>query len=111
MGLSSSACYGRCGASRERQFYAIDVGLAFVDALSDREVEGYLRARIAALEEALGHIGEHRAEQLARPEMPPAAAAVFDHALAHTRAELEWTRNLLAGLGKGEGVSGRFFAQ
>jgi DNA-binding PadR family transcriptional regulator len=82
----------------ERQFYAIDVGLAFMDALPRPEILGYLQARIAGLEGALAHIDAHRAEQIARPEVPAAAAAVFDHALAHTRAELGWLRGVLAGL-------------
>lgn len=79
----------------ERHYYDIDIGLMFMGALPLEEVKGYLRGRIAQLEGILQHIAEHRAEQLAEPEVPALAAAVFDHGLAHFRAELDWTRDLL----------------
>jgi DNA-binding PadR family transcriptional regulator len=79
----------------ERHYYAIDVGLVFMEALPSEEVEDYLRKRIAQLEAILQHVVEHRAEQVAQPEVPGLAAAVFDHGLAHFQAELDWTRELL----------------
>lgn len=79
----------------ERHYYAIDVGLAFMEALPSEEVEGYLRGRIAQLEGIVQHVAEHRAEQVTRPEVPALAAAVFDHSLAHFQAELDWTRDVL----------------
>jgi DNA-binding PadR family transcriptional regulator len=79
----------------ERHYYAIDVGLAFMEALPNNEVKGYLKGRIAQLEGIMQHISEHKAEQMAQPEVPTQAAAVFDHSLAHFQAELDWTRNLL----------------
>ncbi|MEJ2209967.1 MAG: PadR family transcriptional regulator [Anaerolineae bacterium] len=79
----------------ERHYYAIDVGLAFMQALPREEIEGHLRGRIAQLEGAIRHVIEHQAEQMAQPEVPALAAAVFDHGLAHFRAELAWTRDLL----------------
>jgi hypothetical protein len=36
------------------------------------------------------------------PEVPRLAAAIFDHTLAHTQAELDWVSNLLSGLESGE---------
>jgi DNA-binding PadR family transcriptional regulator len=86
----------------ERHYYAIDVGLAFMEALSPEEISDYLSQRIAGLEHIVGHIEEHQAEQLAREEVPRAAAAVFTHNLAHFRAELEWTRELLSRVERGE---------
>ena len=79
----------------ESHYYAIDIGLMFTEALPREEVKGFLRERIAQLESIVRHVAEHRAEQMAQPEMPALAAAVFDHGLAHFRAELDWTRDLL----------------
>ncbi len=80
----------------ERHYYAIDIGLMFMEALSREEVLGYLEGRIAQLEGILHHIAEHREEQLVQPEVPPLAGMVFEHSLAHFRAELDWTRDLLS---------------
>jgi DNA-binding PadR family transcriptional regulator len=79
----------------ERHYCAMDVGLVFIDALPGEEIEGYLQGRIAQLESIVHHVAEHRAEQMAQPEVPALAAAVFDHGLAHFQAELDWTRDLL----------------
>jgi DNA-binding PadR family transcriptional regulator len=86
----------------ERHYYAIDVGLVFMEALASEEVEGYLRGRIAQLEGIVQHVVQHWAEKMAQPEVPALAAAVFDHGLAHCRAELDWTRNLLAKVDQGD---------
>jgi hypothetical protein len=66
------------------------------------EVITYLRNRSSALQEALEYVQGHRTEQLAIPEVPQLAAAIFDHTIAHTRAELEWVMNLLHKLESGE---------
>jgi DNA-binding PadR family transcriptional regulator len=79
----------------ERHYYAIDIGLMFTEALPREEVKGFLRERIAQLEGIVRHVAEHRAEQMAQPEVPALAAAVFDHGLTHFRAELDWTQDLL----------------
>jgi DNA-binding PadR family transcriptional regulator len=86
----------------ERHYYAIDIGLAFMAALPGEEIRGYLRGRIAQLEGIVQHVVEHQAEQMAQPEVPALAAAVFDHGLAHFRAELDWTRNVLDQVERGE---------
>lgn len=95
-------------------FFAVDIGLYFMHALPIEEVKGYLRARVAQLDEKLRYLATHRTEQLARIEEhlsePGVAAmlggqilirvaAVFDHGEAHLRAELAWTQDLLAKLG------------
>ncbi len=85
----------------ERHFYTIDIGLAFMQALPNEEVKSYLRGRISQLEATVQHLDEHRSEQMAQPQVPAAAAAVFDHGLAHFRAELAWTRDLLAKVEEG----------
>ena len=79
----------------ERHYFTIDIGLAFLEALPVKEVEGYLQGRIAQLEGILQHITAHRAEVLADEYVPRLVAAVFDHSLAHFEAELAWTRDLL----------------
>lgn len=79
----------------ERHYYTIDIGLAFMEALPIEEVKGYLEGRIAQLQSIIRHIGEHQTEQMAQPEVPATAAAVFDHGLVHFQAELDWTRDLL----------------
>jgi len=79
----------------ERHYHAIDIGLVFMEALPGEELKSYLQGRITQLEGIVQHVAEHRAEQMAQPEVPALAAAVFDHGLAHFQAELAWTRELL----------------
>jgi DNA-binding PadR family transcriptional regulator len=86
----------------ERHYYEIDIGLAYMEALPIEEIKDYLRDRVTRLKTTLKYIGEHRDKQMARHEVPRLAAAVFDHSLAHYRAELEWTRDLLARVEEGE---------
>jgi len=86
----------------EHHYSALDVGLFFVDALPIEEVKGYLRGRVAQLEAIVQHVTTHRAEQLAREEVPHLAAAIFDHSLAHFQAELAWTQDLLDKVERGE---------
>ena len=86
----------------ERHYYAIDIALAFMEALPVEEVKAYLRERIGQLEGILEHIGEHRAEQMTQEKVPAAAAAVFDHGLAHFQAELAWTQDVLTKVKSGE---------
>lgn len=82
--------------------FDLDVGLFFMDALPIGEVKMYLQGRVAQLEGIVGHVVSHREEQLADENVPPQAAAIFDHSLAHMVAELEWTRDLLDKIERGE---------
>ena len=82
----------------ERQFYPLDVCLFFLDSLPLVEVENFLKMRKAALRAALEHVRIHRTEQLALPEVPRLAGAIFDHTLLHTQAELSWVTDLLRAL-------------
>jgi DNA-binding PadR family transcriptional regulator len=79
----------------ERQYFAIDVGLAFMSALPVAEVRNYLQQRVTMLEEVLEHIQEHQEEQMANPDVPVQARAVFEHSRLHMEAELAWTRDVL----------------
>ena len=88
-------------SDRERQYYEIDAGLAFLDALGPGEAAACFRERLAALEGAERHLLEHERDQMSRPEVPPSARAIFSHGLAHLRAEREWTASVLAGLESG----------
>lgn len=86
----------------ERHYFTIDIGLFFVRALPVEEVTGYLRGRVAQLETILQHLDSHQSEQLADQGVPRLAAAVFDHSRAHFRAELDWTRDMLNKVERGE---------
>ncbi|MBN2004314.1 MAG: PadR family transcriptional regulator [Anaerolineae bacterium] len=81
--------------SFERQYFDIDVGLAFMRALPVEEIKQYLQQRVTMLEEVLQHIQEHQDEQIANPNIPAQARAVFEHSLLHMEAELAWTRDVL----------------
>ncbi len=80
----------------EKQYFSLDICLFFKDALPTEEIVSYLRDRQAILRGALEHIASHRDEEMAQPEIPPVARAIFEHSIAHTRAELEWVTDLLA---------------
>ncbi len=86
----------------ERPYYAIDIGIGFMEALPLKEIKGYLRQRVAHLEASLDYLNAHQQEQMARPEVPPIAAVVFEHSRTHAEAELAWTRTLLAKVERGE---------
>jgi DNA-binding PadR family transcriptional regulator len=86
----------------ERQQFAVDIALFFVEALPLEEVKGYLRARSSYLEAAVQGLVAHRTEQLQIPDIPRLAMAIFDHSLAHLRAELAWTKDLLEKIDRGE---------
>jgi len=87
----------------ERQYFSLDICLFFLDSLPSGEVRKYLQIRQSTLKTALDQIGSHRAEQLALPEIPPLAAAIFDHTLVHTQAELDWVTALLQKMESGKG--------
>jgi DNA-binding PadR family transcriptional regulator len=86
----------------ERHYFAIDIGLAFMEALPIEEVIGYLRDRVSQLEGIIQYAAAHRAEVLAYEDVPRLVGAIFDHSLAHFQAELAWTRDLQDKLERGE---------
>lgn len=86
----------------ERRHFAFDIGLFFTEALPVEEMKGYLRGRMAQLEATVQHVTIHRSEQLAHEDMPHSAAVIFDHSLAHFQAELDWMRDLLDKVKRGE---------
>jgi DNA-binding PadR family transcriptional regulator len=79
----------------ERQYFAIDIGIFFMDALPQAEIKDYLRKRITALEEVVRHLDTHQAEQLNTPDVPRLAEIIFAHSVVHTRAELAWLKDTL----------------
>jgi len=86
----------------ERQYFALDIYLFFLESLPLDEVKTYLRMRQAGLQTVLEHLQSHRAEELANPEVPRLAMAIFDHTYVHTQAELNWVSDLLQKLESGE---------
>lgn len=86
----------------ERDYYAIDIGLFFKDALPSQEVESYLRGRVAQLEGTLAFLNSHQSEQMISEDVPTQAAIIFDHTRFHLQAELDWTQELLLKLTQGE---------
>ena len=86
----------------EREYFPLDVCLFFLDSLPQGEVIAYLQSRKSALQDALGYVNGHRAEQLAHSEVPPLAAEIFDHTIFHTQAELDWVSGLLQKLESGK---------
>ena len=85
----------------EREYFSLDICLFFAEALPPQEIEAYLRGRQKALQEVLQHIHSHRDEEMAQPDIPPVARAIFEHSIAHTSAELEWVNDLLRKLESG----------
>ncbi len=85
----------------EQEFYAIDICLFFLESLPREEVVNYLQARKQKLDQVLDHIEKHREEQLANPQVPAMARAIFNHSLAHSRAEAAWLEEVLAGMKSG----------
>lgn len=79
----------------EQQYFSLDICLFFLESLPIEEVKQYLRMHKSALQEALAHIQTHRDEQMQIPQVPRLAMAIFDHSLAHSKAELEWVTDLL----------------
>jgi len=78
----------------ERQYFATDLGLFFLDALSLDEALRYLDGRISELEEACEYLERHQAENMGNPHVPARARFIFDHSRVHLDAELAWTRSL-----------------
>jgi hypothetical protein len=86
----------------ERHYFVLDIGLLFMEALPIEEVKGYLRGRVAQLEAVLQYLDTHQDEQLAHPEVPRLAVAIFDHTRVHFQAELAWAQDLLDKVERGE---------
>jgi DNA-binding PadR family transcriptional regulator len=78
----------------ERQYFATDLGLFFMDALSPKEILEHLQARLDDLNRTAEHLKRHRAENMTDPHVPRRARFIFDHSQAHLEAELSWTQAL-----------------
>jgi len=86
----------------EQQYFAIDIGLAFMNALPVDEIKGYLRQQVAQLEVVLQHLDSHQQEQMSQTDIPRSAEMIFEHSRAHVAAELSWTRSVLAKIEDGK---------
>lgn len=86
----------------ERQYFSIDVGLAFMNALPGEEIKGYLQRRVLQLEETRKYLDSHQQDQMGQPNVPASAAAIFEHSRAHAAAELVWTKELLEKMEQGK---------
>ncbi len=81
----------------EREYYPLDIALAFSDALPKEEVVGYLTKRIDYMENILRYVKEHGRQQTSQPGVPKIARAIFSHSAHHFQAELTWLKETLEG--------------
>jgi len=79
----------------ERQYFDIDLALGFMRALPANEVRKYFFDRAATLKENLSYLENHKKQTMADRKIPREAALIFTHSIAHTRAELAWTMEVL----------------
>jgi DNA-binding PadR family transcriptional regulator len=86
----------------EREYYSLDIAIAFSPSLPVKELRDYIEARIRIQENALQHVQSHKSEQLARAEVPQRARLIFSHSEHHMKAELMWLKELLSALLQGE---------
>ncbi len=78
----------------DRLYFQLDIALAFSGVLSVEEIKGFLKKRIDYLEESLRKLKKHEESQLAIPEVPKTASAIFRHTEYHLQAELSWLKEL-----------------
>jgi DNA-binding PadR family transcriptional regulator len=83
----------------ERPVFALDIGVAFMDAIPDAELRSLLERRVGLLESILSRLSAHRSDALGDAMVPARARYIFAHHERHYRAELKWTKELLADLG------------
>jgi DNA-binding PadR family transcriptional regulator len=86
----------------ERQYFAIDVGLGFMNALPPEEIMGYLHGRVALLEGTLHYLDSHQLEQMGQPNIPASAVVIFEHSRVHLAAELSWIKEVLEKMQRGK---------
>lgn len=86
----------------ERTRFSVDIGLFFMSALPAEEIRQAVRGRIGAIEGAYERLLAHEETKFRDPRIPPVARAIFGHTLAHMKAELAWTKELLEKLERGE---------
>ena len=86
----------------DREYYPLDIAIAFSKVLSIDEIKEYIKDRIIKLENNLKYLHKHKKEQLNRKEVPKSAKAVFSHSEYHMKAELNWLRNFLKDLENGD---------
>ena len=85
----------------DREYYSLDIAIAFSKVLSKDEIKKYLKDRIMKYEEKLKYLDKHKTEQLYRKEVPRSAKAVFLHSEYHMKAELTWLKEVLNDIDNG----------
>ena len=83
---------------RTRTRHPLDVAIAFIRDLPEDEVRGYLRDRLAYLEQALAYVMQHEEETMAQPQVPRESRFIFSHTRYQLAAERDWTRAVLGEL-------------
>ena len=79
----------------ERQYFALDFGLAFMNALPMDEIKGYLSKQVSQLEANLQYLDSHQHDQMSQANIPKSAVMIFEHSRAHLAAELSWMKDVL----------------
>lgn len=74
----------------EHRYYDFDIALFFSDGLEPGEAGRLVDQRVGILRSVLGETELHREEQMQNEHVPPIARAIFDHAIAHLKAEISW---------------------
>ena len=86
----------------ERQYFALDFGLAFMNALPMDEIKGYLSKQVSQLEANLQYLDSHQHDQMSQATIPKSAVMIFEHSRAHLAAELSWMKNVLKKIEQGK---------
>ena len=80
--------------ARDREYYALDIGLFFIHEFSKEKRIALIQSRIKGLESGLKHLISHEEETMSNPDVPKEAAVVFSHSRYHMEAELKWLREV-----------------
>lgn len=84
-----------------REYYPLDIALAFSKALKTGEIKKYINERIVNLKEGIKKLTKHKEAQLSIPGIPKTARTIFSHTEYHLKAELNWLEDLLEDFNKG----------
>jgi DNA-binding PadR family transcriptional regulator len=77
----------------DRQYFPIDIAIAFSKSLPVIEIKKYIDKRIENLNNNISYLKKHKTEQLQNPKVPKIIKAVFSHTEYHLKAELEWLKS------------------
>ncbi len=88
--------------NNDRQYYPLDIALAFSDSLPANEIKGYIKKRIDYLDSALNYVEVHKREQLTQQDIPKTVKIIFAHTEYHSKAERDWLISVLESFDSGE---------